>query len=59
MKHVAIYVRLSKRRGQDVRSQLPDLEKWQPHKMSLSNGTKTGSPARRWIGRAGIAYSTR
>jgi DNA invertase Pin-like site-specific DNA recombinase len=26
MKHVAIYVRVSKRNGQDVRSQLPDLE---------------------------------
>ena len=28
MKHVAIYVRVSKRTGQDVRSQLPDLERW-------------------------------
>ncbi len=28
MKTIAIYVRVSKRRGQDVRSQLPDLEKW-------------------------------
>ena len=26
MKHVAIYVRVSKHNGQDVRSQLPDLE---------------------------------
>jgi len=28
MKHVAIYCRVSKRNGQDVRSQLPDLERW-------------------------------
>lgn len=28
MKTIAIYVRVSKHRGQDVRSQLPDLEKW-------------------------------
>ena len=28
MKHIAIYVRVSKRNGQDVRSQLPDLERW-------------------------------
>jgi len=28
MKHVALYVRVSKRNGQDVRSQLPDLERW-------------------------------
>ena len=28
MKYIAIYVRVSKRRGQDVRSQLPDLERW-------------------------------
>jgi DNA invertase Pin-like site-specific DNA recombinase len=28
MKHVAVYVRVSKRNGQDVRSQLPDLERW-------------------------------
>jgi len=28
MKHIAIYCRVSKRRGQDVRSQLPDLERW-------------------------------
>lgn len=28
MKHTAIYVRVSKRNGQDVRSQLPDLERW-------------------------------
>ena len=28
MQHVAIYCRVSKRNGQDVRSQLPDLERW-------------------------------
>jgi DNA invertase Pin-like site-specific DNA recombinase len=28
MNHVAIYCRVSKRNGQDVRSQLPDLERW-------------------------------
>jgi DNA invertase Pin-like site-specific DNA recombinase len=28
MKHVAIYCRVSKTRGQDVRSQKPDLERW-------------------------------
>lgn len=28
MKHIAIYCRVSKRNGQEVRSQLPDLEKW-------------------------------
>ena len=28
MKYIALYVRVSKRRGQDVRSQLPDLERW-------------------------------
>ena len=28
MRHVAVYVRVSKRNGQDVRSQLPDLERW-------------------------------
>jgi len=28
LKHVAIYCRVSKRNGQDVRSQLPDLERW-------------------------------
>jgi DNA invertase Pin-like site-specific DNA recombinase len=28
MKHVALYVRVSKGNGQDVRSQLPDLERW-------------------------------
>jgi len=28
MKHAAIYVRVSKRRGQDVHSQLPDLGRW-------------------------------
>ena len=28
MKHVAIYLRVSKRNGQDVRSQMPDLERW-------------------------------
>lgn len=28
MKNIAIYVRVSKKRGQDVRSQLPELEKW-------------------------------
>ena len=28
MKHCAIYCRVSKRNGQDVRSQLPDLERW-------------------------------
>ena len=28
MKLIAIYVRVSKRHGQDVRSQLPDLERW-------------------------------
>ena len=28
MKPVALYVRVSKRHGQDVRSQLPDLERW-------------------------------
>jgi len=28
MKPVALYVRVSKRNGQDVRSQLPDLERW-------------------------------
>ena len=28
MRHVAIYCRVSKRNGQDVRSQLPDLERW-------------------------------
>jgi DNA invertase Pin-like site-specific DNA recombinase len=28
MKHIAIYCRVSKRNGQDVRSQLPDLERW-------------------------------
>ena len=28
MKHAAIYVRVSKRTGQDVRSQLPDLRRW-------------------------------
>jgi DNA invertase Pin-like site-specific DNA recombinase len=28
MKHIAMYVRVSKRNGQDVRSQLPDLERW-------------------------------
>ena len=28
MKHVALYCRVSKTRGQDVRSQLPDLERW-------------------------------
>lgn len=28
MRHVAVYVRVSKKRGQDVRSQLPDLERW-------------------------------
>jgi DNA invertase Pin-like site-specific DNA recombinase len=27
-KHTAIYLRVSKRNGQDVRSQLPDLERW-------------------------------
>jgi len=28
MKQIGIYVRVSKRNGQDVRSQLPDLERW-------------------------------
>lgn len=28
MQHVAIYCRVSKRKGQDVRSQLPDIERW-------------------------------
>jgi len=28
MKHVAIYCRVSKTRGQDLRSQKPDLERW-------------------------------
>ena len=28
MRHIAVYVRVSKRNGQDVRSQLPDLERW-------------------------------
>ena len=28
MKHVALYLRVSKTRGQDTRSQLPDLERW-------------------------------
>ncbi|MGA2066876.1 MAG: recombinase family protein [Thermoguttaceae bacterium] len=28
MRHVAVYTRVSKKRGQDVRSQLPDLERW-------------------------------
>jgi DNA invertase Pin-like site-specific DNA recombinase len=28
MKHAAVYVRVSKRTGQDVRSQLPDLDRW-------------------------------
>jgi len=28
MKTIAIYLRVSKKRGQDVRSQLPDLERW-------------------------------
>lgn len=28
MKHVAMYLRVSKTRGQDVRSQKPDLERW-------------------------------
>jgi len=28
VKYIAIYVRVSKRRGQDVRSQMPDLERW-------------------------------
>ena len=28
MRHVAVYVRVSKRNGQDFRSQLPDLERW-------------------------------
>jgi len=28
MQHCAIYCRVSKRNGQDVRSQLPDLERW-------------------------------
>jgi len=28
VKYIALYVRVSKRRGQDVRSQLPDLERW-------------------------------
>ena len=28
MKHIAIYVRVSKRNGQNVRSQLPDLKRW-------------------------------
>ena len=28
MQHVAIYCRVSKRNGQDVRSQLPDLQRW-------------------------------
>jgi DNA invertase Pin-like site-specific DNA recombinase len=28
MRHIALYVRVSKRHGQDVRSQLPDLERW-------------------------------
>jgi DNA invertase Pin-like site-specific DNA recombinase len=28
MQHSAIYCRVSKRNGQDVRSQLPDLERW-------------------------------
>jgi DNA invertase Pin-like site-specific DNA recombinase len=28
MKHVGIYLRVSKKNGQDVRSQLPDLERW-------------------------------
>ena len=28
MKFIGIYVRVSKRNGQDVRSQLPELERW-------------------------------
>ena len=28
MKHVAMYLRVSKTRGQDTRSQKPDLERW-------------------------------
>lgn len=28
MKHIGIYLRVSKKNGQDVRSQLPDLERW-------------------------------
>ena len=28
MRHIAIYLRVSKRNGQDVRSQLPDLKRW-------------------------------
>src|SRR3989304_3507446 len=44
MKHTAIYVRVSKRNGQGVRSQLPDLERWaklqdQPVKIYRDNFT--------------------
>jgi DNA invertase Pin-like site-specific DNA recombinase len=44
MKHVAIYCRVSKTRGQDVRSQKPDLERWaaaqdQPTKLYVDRFT--------------------
>jgi DNA invertase Pin-like site-specific DNA recombinase len=45
MKHVAVYVRVSKRNGQDVRSQLPDLERWvaaQDHPSKWYKDTFTG-----------------
>ena len=54
MKHTAIYLRVSSKQ-QNHASQMPDLDRWvaahdgDGGAMAASSGTRTSSPAKRWI----------